>query len=578
MKYIIKITNLLLILILGVSCSTDNHSEGNFTNKGIGYLVMEGMSVTVALDGSESKSKSNVTSAPDDFIVTISSDATGKVFFSDTYGALKAMTTPIELEAGEYNIAAKSPNEIVDLGWDTPAYYGSVNAIINMKETTFIDGLICKLVNVKTTVILDEKLKSLFKEDNGTDENLNVKLSLNDFSADFSRTETRAAFFKSQSEFNTIDILLTGMYNKAASDEPANYVAVNWKQKISKVKAGQWRKIYIKVENLNDGTVNFDVTIETWAYDEEINIDVMSQTYFKGEEEFIDPDNDRVDMGSAVLTLGNNHTFDNPFMINSDIFDFEGLCTDKISVSAKLSDNAIIEKYDIAVKTNNSKLKAKLKSSGYVNGVISIMPINSLSKYVVIGSTGNTLNVNNEGMKELYKYEGTHYFRLITVDSKKRRSYNELEVIVKRDDLPVIGPVITWVGGFDFDVTHKISKSTPPTPESFPVVIQIESETGITGFKVQINSEVLTDDILGIMNLTKDMDLVNPATVEMEQGLTGLGFPIKDDVAGQTVLSFDITEFMPLLAGLGVGKTSFVFVVTDAEGVQTKSIKLNVVQ
>lgn len=63
---------------------------------------------------------------------------------------------------------------------------------------------------------------------------------------------------------------------------------VNWSQEIQNVKAGQWRKINIKILHASDGNVQFQVTVETWVYDEKIDVDVMSSFYSYGEEEIPD--------------------------------------------------------------------------------------------------------------------------------------------------------------------------------------------------------------------------------------------------------------------------------------------------
>ncbi len=88
----------------------------------------------------------------------------------------------------------------------------------------------------------------------------------------------------------------------------------------------------------------------------------------------------------------------------------------------------------------------------------------------------------------------------------------------------------------------------------------------------------MTEEELSGSNLSSNMDLVNPASEEMEANLKALGFPTGDDVEGETELSFDISQFMPMLASLGNGETDFVLTLTDnADGVVTKTLMLNVV-
>jgi hypothetical protein len=58
----------------------------------------------------------------------------------------------------------------------------------------------------------------------------------------------------------------------------------------------------------------------------------------------------------------------------------------------------------------------------------------------------------------------------------------------------------------------------------------------------------------------------------MFESLSGLGFPVGDQVYNQTLISEDklnITEFLGILGMLGAGDHDFVMTVTDMEGSTT---------
>ena len=95
---------------------------------------------------------------------------------------------------------------------------------------------------------------------------------------------------------------------------------VNWSQEIQNVKAGQWRKINIKILHASDGNVQFQVTVETWVYDEKIDVDVMSSFYSYGEEEI--PDEEISDENSPAVTLENGDIAQ-PYPITTSMFDFD---------------------------------------------------------------------------------------------------------------------------------------------------------------------------------------------------------------------------------------------------------------
>lgn len=96
------------------------------------------------------------------------------------------------------------------------------------------------------------------------------------------------------------------------------------------------------------------------------------------------------------------------------------------------------------------------------------------------------------------------------------------------------------------------------------VAFTVTSETGITEFLINIDSTTLTPDELEGANLSANLNLIEPG--EFEEGLLDLQFPVKDDVKGQTSVSFDISGFIPLLNILGSGSHKFNLTISDQSG------------
>lgn len=92
----------------------------------------------------------------------------------------------------------------------------------------------------------------------------------------------------------------------------------------------------------------------------------------------------------------------------------------------------------------------------------------------------------------------------------------------------------------------------------------IESNTGITAFTIRIDSEKLNATELEDMGLATEMDLIND--VIYAEALSGLGFPVGDEVKNQTDCEFNITNFLGMLAILGKCEHKFYLTVTDDEG------------
>lgn len=92
-----------------------------------------------------------------------------------------------------------------------------------------------------------------------------------------------------------------------------------------------------------------------------------------------------------------------------------------------------------------------------------------------------------------------------------------------------------------------------------PAVVYIHSENGVKNLNVEIVSDFLTEDFLASVGLTTKFDLANPGSYAV--GLAGLGFPTAAEVNGAHDLTFDITQFMPLI--LESGNHNFKISVND---------------
>lgn len=124
------------------------------------------------------------------------------------------------------------------------------------------------------------------------------------------------------------------------------------------------------------------------------------------------------------------------------------------------------------------------------------------------------------------------------------------------------GPSIT-LDGLDITQVHEI------TGEAMTVKVNVAAEAGIKTFAVKISSPLLTEELLGAIGLSTEMELTAPASDDMSAALADLGFPVGEEVKGATSLSFDISSFIPLIKQLYNGHErdsnhNFELTVTDA--------------
>lgn len=588
---------LLLFAAIGGGCSNDTpyfQEPGGGTEPGteetVGHLDLTSFVLTMTDDVEQLPSSGGVSRAaeastraaatsevPGDYNITITNNKTLEVAFSGTYAELKAQATqPLPLTPSSYTIHAESPNytAIPNVDWDVAAFAGTKIFTIVKNSTTDLSGknaLVCTLANIKTTVSLTADLDRLFEPDSES-QKLTTTLTMGSNPIVFQRTEKRAAYFKAVENLNTISVRLRGRYNKAAEGENPSYVPVDWKQEIPFCKAGQWRNITITVLNADKGNVQFQLTVETWAYDESIDVDVAH--YYTAMEETI-PDEEVSDEGAPTIKL-EGKDIAQIFNLNSSMFDFDiNYCSNMITAVASPTAGSTVEKLSVVFESDNDAFLAALTAAGFAENRIELWPVaegeNPLKSHVVMKQSANDLiaKVTFAGMKGLYDFTGTHTLKFAAKDSQNRTSYTKLSIKVTHSSSSEQGPSVVW-RDHDFESTYN--------NVGLDVKIDVTSKTGITGFLVDIDSpNVLPSDELEGMGLATHMDLINPATDKMAQTLTELNFPIRDQIKDKTALLFDISTFMPMLSALGRnGYCNFTLTVTDASGTNTKTIKLTV--
>lgn len=595
-----KLTSLLLALggLALVACKSENThfgGEDSGDGTGIGYLCLDQFSVSVANVVEEISTQSAATravgstsDASDDYKVKIRNTKTEELF-EYTYADLKqAENQRLELQPGIYDISAESPDLADYLAdeacahWEKPVFAGLVTKTVEKQQETVVDDLICTLANIKATVSLSPDLQSLFMSDADAEaagkEKLSVTVAVAEDGLLFDRAASeagKAGYFKAVETENTLKITLKGQYNKAAGDEAPDYVPVSWTQEIPGCKAGQWRKISIGIQNADEGNVQFEITVENWVYDEKVEVDVMS--FYQATEETI-PDEDVSDEGSPAVTLPDGD-ISAGYDINGSMYDADlNKWSDNLKVAITPESGVAVRTAEVEITSDNAELLKALEEQGYTRHTVALWPDEgTLSTWVLCKEESGaiTLTLKDAGMTALYGYEGTHTLRFVVVDEQGRTSYTALEVRVSEGGVVATGPVVVWKdksGSKVYDFNKRYNHN------EVEIVIDVTSESGFTGFTVDIISDnVLTPPELAGVGLSDHLDLINPG--EYESNLAGLGFPTGDEVKGEKHISFDISSFMGMLSMLNKeGNCDFRLSVTDASGTTVKTIQLKVVK
>ena len=619
MKKFIHISGLAVLLLLaGCKNEDPGFPSSAGTDEEVGYIVTSGLSVSVAdneiistttgessptksessgseatnltrsnntqsaVDSTTTKTDPPTAEASDDYKVTILNTKTSETM-NYTYADLKKEENQkIPVAPGTYKISAESPDYSSYMAgdyyanWDMPVYAGSVTKnVIKATETT-VNDLVCSLANIRTSVSLTPDLQSLFLPDDQATEQLpalTVTLSVGENSLVYDRAAAdgeKYGYFKAVEATNTITVELKGAYNKASGDVEPEYVPVKWTREITGCKAGQWRKISIHVTNASQGNIQFQMTVENWVYDQKIDVDVTN-LYAFGEE--VIPDEELSDANSPVVTL-EGHDIAQGYTINQSMYNEDlGKWTENLQATITPQSDVSLRSIKLLFTSDNATLLNDLSAAGYTNNTVQIWPQNSaLTSYLLIQDESGVVKatLKDAGMTKLFTYKGVHTVKFIAVDSKGRTSYTNLKITVSEGGSIVTGgPTATWVNdrGGQLDVPFQLDPDNLP-----PVVLEIQSQTGITDFKIEISST--NPEFAGLVTTmfsTTSLDLINPGSNSAT--LSSLGFPTGDEVRNQTSLSFDISQFMSALAVFS-GEHTFKLQVTDANGQTAKSLIL----
>ncbi len=138
---------------------------------------------------------------------------------------------------------------------------------------------------------------------------------------------------------------------------------------------------------------------------------------------------------------------------------------------------------------------------------------------------------------------------------------------------PLVIPSISSLTPENGVITTSCSQDITVSDPNTKVVLEFESASGFEQFYADIESANLSDDELQQVGLASHLDLVNPATPELAQSLQDLGLPV--DIGGEKSATFDISDFMPMLAVFGANTHTFIIHVKDKGGELVVNLVLN---
>lgn len=568
--YQILAAGILAVLATGCKDETPNYGQtGGGSSETVGYVDLNGLSPQVLLDAEINQTPAQttaaqtraVTEATPDYLVRIY-NSSDECVLDTTYGDMQSQFNDgpeqnlLALPVGTYRLEVHSqePSSVPDVEWEAPTYGTTYDFAVLRSHTsdsplTIADEVICKLSNIKVTVSISADLAELLGDDTKS------TVTLGSAVAEFTKSESRAAYFRPQnSDGDTLEFKLTG----TKDGKPAEL-----SKTITGVKAGQWRKIMLSIVYAETGDIKIVVTVDSFVQDSEITINSTESLW----EPELDEGTDR-----PTLTWP-GHDLAQPVALDESMYDPSGTFNGT-APALTLSAADGIQTLLLGITSDNAAFRTEIIEAAGLTDVDLCGTISRLHPFyglqVTAGATEATIDLESI-MYLFFGYEGSHTLTFNMTDNKGRNAVATLQFNYGKGTAEEDPSIVCRQ--FDIDQPHT-------TQTGDEIDVDIKTASGIQAFVVSIISETLNEEVLAAAGLRPTFDLCNITDPEELAALTSddIGFPVNDDVKGQTSMTFSVTKFTGMLSAFP-GTHQFKLAVTNAEGsTTTKTLQLIVEQ
>ena len=537
-----------------------------------------------------------------------------------TYGELQSKyttddiegtsVTGIKLPVGKYTIkafSAPTPNCS-----DTPQYEAVKQVTLTKARQTNVE-LVCKLSSVKVTVTFDPIMAEVIEanqtsvlvrlDEDGIEEADRSQYTYTNYAdkaaLSLGHDAVTPVYLKpqapSQEGNSPLNLYLTTIYGKQV-DAQGNVLQAGAQITLQKLFvanacAGEWRKVTIKLDHGTEGTVYFEVEVETWLYNDLIDV---TQTTYAVSGTLVEEEIPDVTDAPTVEWVGGDIA--EPLTLVEEMFE-NGVY--KGNVNILVSTKQPIKNIFLAATSDNSSLNGSFADMGMVatddsygldlGSVMGTAEIVLNSWGFPVGSTivgGKELSFDLAGlMTSLQKsYQGTHTFSMTVVDEKNNSSTTSFTITSGVEP----ETSVAWPD-HDMDVRYLMD-------EQLKMNLDIYARGGVKNLYVEIGGGLGPE--VEKVGIPLTFDLTNPGKLVKVEGnqacknddgsyiftdedlatvLQTFGFPTGDDVKGKKKLPFDISGFKSMLSVFSGTTADFnVRVVDNNGGEATGSIKIQV--
>lgn len=492
---------------------------------------------------SATRSATRTTPETDDFRVKISTADGSATPFDGSYAELKSQLAegPMELAVGSYDMAVCSHSDeaIEPAAWNMPVYGTTYSFSITKGNTTPIDEIVCKLQNIKVTLLCSADLADQLADET------TATVSLGEASLEFAKAQwdgQQAAFFMPVAEENDLEFRLAGTFVGGGD--------VSFSKTIAGVKAGQWRKIELVIAHADDGSIKFDIQVDNFVLDDTITINGTEGLWEQVYEE--------KPLVEAPTLAWTGHSFGEPFQLTASMFDEENLCSEPFEIVATVPGK--VASFEIAIASTNEQFNLSLEELGIASFdlcTISGSQATMLQGFgfpvgdAVKGQTDKTFYIGGQLPWMLYAFEGTHTFAFKVTDEEGQQVEASLILVVDKSNEGGAGeqaPSIVMV-------TDDHDLSTPYVMNEIKdIEINISAPNGgIKELFVTVESQALGTllEQIGLSSLiSPGVDLCHPDETAAEVLGSVVGFPVGDEVLNQNSVLFKVgATFVGILAG-----------------------------
>ena len=566
MKNILKQLTICSVWLFAFSCIKADIPQGD-TSSEEGVLAISPVSIVAdVVEKGKSATRAEDVS-PADFVITITRVSTGEVAHTCKYSEFPAQG--VGLIIGDYNFYIESM-PVGNAAWEEIHYSASRNFSIKKEETTTLNDIVCKVTNILVSVNFTERMKNAMDNDG----NVKVEFVRNNPLV-WKKAETRRGGFKAAAESNTLTWDFEGYIGEFYVEQT---------DIITGVKAGEHRILTFDIVPAEEGQVDFgfSVTVECTTVNLNENVEV--------EEPIVQPL-----PAPVAIKLSDGLSFDEPTVVYLGAksaekvpFPTDHIMTLEVPNGINVANLSVVSSYSGLTSLSTS-------STNYISNGISLFDdLTSLQKtYIntrmgittgesIRGTTEYVLNVSN--IVGLYLHNSllnsgaplssTMQITLTGGDNKGNVLTKTFTYELKKENKPASVFTLDITG--DGIATPKVIAKSATAGATVQVLI--EASAGIKGLVVNMESTDPTFD--NTVRVMSPLDLFDPTK---ETDLIGLGLLDErgvDAIRDQTSYTFDISSFLPLIAGFISTDditSKFHLTVTDNEDrVITKSIVLTI--